>query len=228
MTGCFEEGKGLKVSRDEFCSYCHLLYHRGLVAGVGGNLSVRVQRGIYITPSGFSLREVSPEQVVRINESRNVLEGGIPTSDKILHLNILNDRSDINVVCHTHGAFIVAASCILDPGPSSLPPLTPGFVYFSYPLPLVPFYVPGSEDLAKATAEKVRQGDCSAILLQNHGLVTLGRDFSEALNIAEEIDEAARIFVLTYGKASHIPEEDIEKIKSYGKSILPKNGSSGK
>jgi ribulose-5-phosphate 4-epimerase/fuculose-1-phosphate aldolase len=215
--------KGLKISRDEFCRYCHLLYDRDLVTGVGGNLSVRIQSGIYITPSGFSLREVSPEKVVRIDLGGEVLEGGIPTSDKILHLNILNERSDVNVVCHTHGAFIVAASCILDPGPSSLPPLTPGFVYFSYPLPLIPFCVPGSQDLARAAVEKIRTSDCSAVLLQNHGLVTLGSDFSEALNIAEEIDEAAKIFVLTHGKARHIPEEDIERIKAYGKSILPKN-----
>ncbi len=54
--------------------------------------------------------------------------------------------------------------------------------------------------------------NCQALLLQNHGLVSVGKDFQEALNVAEEIDEATRIFVLSNGTARAIPPEDLERI----------------
>ncbi len=64
-----------------------------------------------------------------------------------------------------------------------------------------------------ATTEQFSNSACRALLLQNHGLVTVGEDFQEAINIAEEIDEAARIYLLTDGKAKAISEEDVRKIK---------------
>ena len=100
------------------------------------------------------------------------------------------------------------------PGPSTLPALTPGFVYYAYPLPMIPFMVPGSPDLAKSVSEALSGKGSYAALLKNHGLVTVGKSFEEALNIAEEIDEAARVYVLTGGKAPPIPAENIDKIKS--------------
>jgi len=53
-----------------------------------------------------------------------------------------------------------------------------------------------------------------ALLLQNHGLVTVGESYETALNIAEEIDEAVRIHILTKGKAKVIAEEDVNRIKA--------------
>ena len=101
---------------------------------------------------------------------------------------------------------------MLKPGPDTLPPITPGFVYYAHPLPMVPFLVPGTQILAKTVAEKFSKRQRRAVLLQNHGLVTVGKDFQEALNVAEEVDEAARIYVLTGGKAKAIPSEDLSKI----------------
>ena len=93
-----------------------------------------------------------------------------------------------------------------------LPPVTPGFVHYAYPLPMIPFMVPGTEELAHTVAKALSFKGCRAVLLQNHGLVTIGKDFEEALNIAEEIDEAALIMVLTAGKARTIPVENLDEI----------------
>jgi len=201
------------VSKEDFCFFCRVLYDRHLVTGVGGNLSIRVGEQIFITPSGYSLRDMVPDVVITMDKEGRVLEGGIPTKDVEVHLGILSKRPDVNVVCHVHGAFIIAATTLLDPGPDSLPPITPGFVYFVYPLALIPFMVPGSKELARATTEQFSESGCSALLLQNHGLVTVGENFQEALNIAEEIDEVARIYLLTDGRARIIKDKNVRDIK---------------
>lgn len=203
------------VSKEDFCSYCHLLYERQLVTGAGGNLSYRIGDKIFITPSGYSLRDISPDLVVMVGEEGRVLNGGTPTKDIQMHLGILRARDDVNVVCHLHGAFIIAASTLMDPGLDAFPPITPGFVYFAYPLRMLPFVVPGTKELAAAAAGAFFDAGCHALLLQNHGLVTVGENFQQALNVAEEIDEAARIYLLTNGRAKTIPAEGVTQIKTF-------------
>ena len=202
------------VSKEDFCFFCRTLYDRHLVTGVGGNLSVRVGEKIFITPSGFSLGDMVPDIVITLNGEGRVLEGGIPTKDVDVHLGVFSKRPDVNVVCHTHGAYIIAATTLLDPGPDALPPITPGFIYFAHPLAMTPFMVPGSKELAKAASHQFAEFRCSALLLQNHGLITVGENFQEALNIAEEIDEVARIYLFTDGKARILIDKDIRDIKA--------------
>lgn len=201
-------------SKEDFVRFCRLLYGSGLVSGVGGNLSMMLGRDVLVTPTGYSLRDVTPENVVTVTMEGDVVAGEIPTKDLEMHLGILRPRPEINVVCHVHGAHIIAATTLLEPGPGALPPVTPGFVYYAYPLAMIPFMVPGSKECARAVITHFTGSRSPALLLQNHGLITIGADFRTALNIAEEIHEAARIWLLTGGKAQVIPPDDIEKIKA--------------
>ncbi|MFC1823410.1 class II aldolase/adducin family protein [Thermodesulfobacteriota bacterium] len=202
-----------RISKEVFCRYCRQLYESRLVAGVGGNLTVRSGGVIMATPSGYSLRDLSSENVVLLDGQGKPTTGGVPTKDIEMHRGILAGRSDVRAICHVHGPYIIALSTLLEPGPDTLPPLTPGFVYYAHPLAMIPFLVPGSPELARVASEHFENPDCRALMLQNHGLITVGKDFHEALNIAEEVDEAARIYVLTGGRAVTIPEESLEKIK---------------
>jgi L-fuculose-phosphate aldolase len=203
----------VRMSKADFCSCCRLLYERRLVSGSGGNLSARVGEKIFVTPSGCSLRNLKPERVVTLNSRGEVLDGAEPTKDVAMHLRIMEKRPEIGAVCHVHGASIIAATTLLTPGPDVLPPLTPGFVYFVHPLAMLPFLVPGSEALAQAATEKFRNPGCAALLLQNHGLVTVGRNFEEAFHLTEEVEEATRIYMLTNGKAREIPEQGVKEIQ---------------
>jgi len=209
-----DERDDFSASKEEFCIFCHLLYERHLAAGVGGNIAARSGNRILLTPTDYSLRDLHPDTVSVISEKGLLVEGEKPTKEANMHLGILWERPDINVVFHLHGPHIIAASTMFEPGPSTLPALTPGFVYYAYPLPMIPFMVPGSADLAKAVTQELSGKGAYAILLKNHGLVTVGKSFEEALNVAEEIDEAARVYLLTGGKAPPIPAENIGRIKS--------------
>jgi ribulose-5-phosphate 4-epimerase/fuculose-1-phosphate aldolase len=208
------QGDNPSALKEEFCRFCHLLYERHLATGVGGNIAARSGNHILLTPTDYSLRDLHPDTISVVNEKGLLMEGYGPTKEADMHLRILRKRPDINVVFHLHGPHIIAASTMFDPSPSTLPALTPGFVYYAYPLPMIPFMVPGSPDLAKSISEALSDKESYAVLLKNHGLVTVGKSFEEALNIAEEIDEAARIYVLTGGKALPITTENIDKIKS--------------
>ena len=215
MTGTDREStQSFTVSRKTFCEFCRHLYDRQLVAGVGGNVAARSGNRIFLTPTGCSLRELRPERIAVVNGEGRLLQGDPPTTESDIHMETLCARPEINVVIHLHGAYVIALSTLVNPSPNALPPLTPGFVYHAYPLPMIPFMVPGTKKLASSVLTELATKKGGAVLLQNHGLITVGKDFSDALNIAEEIDEAARIYILTRGKATHISGEDIAKIKA--------------
>ena len=203
------------VSEETFSRFCRLLYERRLVSGVGGNVAARTgEHFAFLSPSGFSLRTVKPGLLSVVRLSGELVSGPQPTKDAELHLKVLRARSDVHVVFHVHGAHIVAATTMIEPGADTIPPLTPGFVYFAYPLPMLPYYTPGSDELSETVASALSTPGQKAVLLQNHGLVTAGKDFEEAFNVAEEVEEAARVFVLTGGKSKPIPSHKIEEIRS--------------
>ena len=202
------------ICPEVFVDFCKILYERHLVTGVGGNVAMRYGENLLVTPSGFSLRDITVDDIVTVDKNRNVIYGKEkPSKEFDIHHGIFQIRPKINVVCHVHGSFIISASAMLKPGNNSLPPLTPGFVFFAYPLPMLPFIVPGTRELAEKVCNEFLDNKKNALLLQNHGLITLGNNPAQALNIAEEIDEAAKIFVLSLGKANVVSDQFINKIK---------------
>ncbi|MBW1850720.1 MAG: class II aldolase/adducin family protein [Deltaproteobacteria bacterium] len=199
-------------SKKYFATFCRILYERDLVTGVGGNVSARIKNKFLVTPSGISLRDITAESIVTVECDGGTPHDTSPSKEFSMHRLIFDQRDDVNIVCHVHGSHIIAASTILEPGPSSLPPLTPGFVLFAYPLPLIPFYIPGSPELAETVARYFKNRKLRALLLKNHGLITVGGNMAEALNVAEEVDEAAKIYFLTAGRGSKIGEDLISEI----------------
>jgi ribulose-5-phosphate 4-epimerase/fuculose-1-phosphate aldolase len=202
------------ICPEVFIDFCRLLYKRDLVTGVGGNVAMRYGEKILVTPSGYALRDMTVDDIVTIDNDGNVVSGkGKPSKEFAIHHGIFQLRPEVNVVCHVHGSHIIAASAMLTPGNNSLPSLTPGFVYFAYPMPMLPFLVPGTSKLADKACNEFRDNKKPALLLQNHGLITVGQTPAQALNIAEEINEAATIYVLSNGKANYISEEFFKDIK---------------
>ena len=199
-----------KEVRTELASLCRRLYDRHLVAGCGGNVAARFGDGMIVTPSGASLGEIGPDDLVTVDAEGRSADERKPTKEASLHRTILDMRPEATIVAHTHNPYATASSTLLEPGVESIPPMTPGFSYFAWPLPMTPFYLPGSEELVDAV--KTHIGPKNAILLQNHGLIVWASDASTALMIAEEVEETAQVWLLAGGKGRAIPPDVAAKV----------------
>ena len=199
-----------KELRTELASLCRRLYDRHLVTGCGGNVAGRFGDGMIVTPSGASLGELNADDLVTVDADGRSADGRKPTKEASLHRTVFDMRPEAMIVAHTHNPHATAASTLLEPGAESIPPMTPGFSYFAWPLPMTPFHLPGSEELIDAV--KTQIGPKNATLLQNHGLIVWASDASTALMIAEEVEETAQVWLLAGGKGHAIPPDVAAKV----------------
>jgi ribulose-5-phosphate 4-epimerase/fuculose-1-phosphate aldolase len=187
-------------------SYCRRLYERELVSSTGGNLSIRTDRGsILISPTGRALVDLLPDDFVEVTLGE-VVAGSRPSKELPFHLAIYQARPDVHAVIHGHCAYAVAASTLLPADPiDSLPAYYAGYVMRVGRLPLLPYLAAGSVELSRAVAE-VLTPSTKAVLLQNHGFISVGPELETAFNTADELLDAAKVFVLSGGRARPLPE----------------------
>lgn len=185
--------------REQIAGYAKSLFDRGLTAGSTGNISVRVDDGWLMTPTGSSMGTIDPARIAKLDRAGRHISGDAPTKEAFLHRVMYEKRQRAGAVVHLHSTHSVAVSCLcgLDHD-DLLPPLTAYYVMRVGRLPLVPYYPPGDEALAQAVAE--RAVGSHAVLLANHGPVVAGVDLSEAVYSIEELEETAKLFLLLRGE----------------------------
>ncbi len=183
-------------TRDEICRVGASLFQRGLTFGSSGNISVKLADGGWLmTPTNASLGDLDPARLARFDAEGRLVEGDPPTKEAFLHFSMYGQRADAKAVVHLHSSHSVAVSILADVDPKDvLPPLTAYFVMRVGRLPLVPYYPPGDETLAKAV-EKLA-GKHHAVLLANHGPVVAGSSLANAQYATEELEETAKLFLM--------------------------------
>jgi len=202
--------------KKEICRVMSALYRRGLISATGGNVSARIpgSREFWITPSGIFKGELSPDDLVKVNLKGEVVEGYMkPSVETPMHRAIYEKRLDVNAIVHAHNP--VATGLAL--AGVEIQPITIEAVVTLRRVPIVPFFYPGTEDLAKAVAEHIL--GVRALILQNHGVVGVGFNLVEAETIVETLEEVAMTQWVAqhFGKPPLIPERDRELImKLYG------------
>ncbi|MFD6697903.1 MULTISPECIES: class II aldolase/adducin family protein [unclassified Microbacterium] len=181
--------------RKELVSCAHRIQDRGLSHGSTGNVSVRWADMILVTPTGTRLGEVTVDALSVIDLDGRHVDGPRPSKEAALHAAILRARPESNAVVHTHSTHAAAVSCIAESGSiSAIPPLTAYFLMRVGELPLVPFFAPGDVGLAHE-AERLA-GVHRAMLLRNHGPIAAAEDVGTALDVIDEIEETAKVFLL--------------------------------
>ena len=187
--------------------YCSRLYDRGLVSSTGGNLSVRIgPSAILISPTGKALVDLTSDDFVEVTLDGAVTGTGRPSKELPFHLAAYR-RPDVNAVIHGHSAYAVAASTMLPVNPEdSLPAYTAGYVFRVGRLPLLPYLPAGSHELSEAVGA-VLTPMLKAILLQNHGFISIGPDLATAFETADELLDALTVFVLSAGRARPLPSD---------------------
>lgn len=186
---------------DSFIAACHEAGRRGLMRCSSGNLSLRLDdQRMLITASRSWLDRIRPEQlaVCRIADG-GLLEGARPSVETGFHAGILRQRGDVNVVLHFQSPCATALAC-MEPSRINYH-VIPEIAYYLGVIGYVPYLTPGSESLACAVIEAMRDHDL--IVLRNHGLVTAARDFDMAIQNAEFFELACS--VILHGKDSVVP-----------------------
>lgn len=185
---------------------CEKLYDRNLTVSAGGNMSMRVDDFIIITPSGRNKGMLEPDDMVKMSMDGEVLSGGKPSIEHRFHLALYRKRSDVNAVIHCHPLYCTALSL----GKKGLnTKLTPEGVLLLGDVPTVPYFTPGSEELVKAIEER---SEYDAMLMAKHGALTQGKTLEEAYNRMEELEFQAHMQMLAK-HAKNLPVSEIEKIR---------------
>lgn len=183
------------AERDSICRLAKSLFDRGLTIGSSGNISVRLDDGWLMTPTGSSMGNLDPNEISKLDLSGNLISGNNPTKESFLHIAMYDERPDSGAVVHLHSTHSVAVSCLADIDKKNvLPPITAYYVMKIGTLPLVPYFPPGDINLAKAVKEMA--SDHHAVLLANHGPVVAGKTLEDAVYAIEELEETARLFLL--------------------------------
>ncbi len=181
------------------------LFARGFSVGSAGNISTRLDDGGYlITPTNSSLGSLAAERISKLDADFQHIGGDKPSKEVFMHRAFYTARDDAGAVVHLHSTQATAVSCLPDVDPGNpIPPLTPYFVMrVGRTMPIVEYYRPGDptmEPAIHAAAKTAR-----AVLLANHGPVVSGKTLTDAVYAAEELEEAAKLFLLLRGAAPRL------------------------
>lgn len=172
------------------------LYGRSVTSGRTGNLSVRIDGGFLVTPTGVSLGRMEQADLSVLDEEGRHVDGPPPSKEWLLHRACYRRDAAVRAVAHVHSTHAVAVSLLADVDTAqALPPLTGYFVMRVGPLPLLPYHPPGDPGLAAALAGLPAGVRCA--LLANHGSVAAATDLESAVDAVEEIEETAKLYLLT-------------------------------
>lgn len=201
--------------REQICDVCHKMWQKGWVAANDGNVSVKLEDGTFLaTPTGMSKSFITPEKLVHIDMEGNILEaeeGCHPSSEIKMHLGCYREREDVGAVLHAH------------------PPVATGFAVANKPLdeysmietvialgsvPVTPYGTPSTYEVPEAIAPYL--GEHDAVLLQNHGALTVGADVITAYYRMETLELFAQISLNAHmlGGAKEISRENIDRLIS--------------
>ena len=207
--------------REQICDVCHKMWQKGWVAANDGNVSVKLEDGTFLaTPTGMSKSFITPEKLVHIDKEGSILEaedGCRPSAEIKMHLRCYQEREDVGAVLHAH------------------PPVATGFAVANKALdeysmietvialgsvPVTPYGTPSTYEVPEAIAPYL--GEHDAVLLQNHGALTVGADVITAYYRMETLELFAQISLNAHllGGAKEISRENIDRLismrKGYG------------
>ena len=173
--------------KDELVGTAKQMSALGLTPGMSGNVSVRYNDAMYVTPSGMPYSDLVADDVVRVEHDGTLRPGQrTPTTEWRLHQDILGARQDVQAIVHTHSLFCTTISMLRRPIPA---------VHYmivlagSDDIPCADYATFGSAELALNAVAALRGGN--ACLLANHGMIALGETLAKALRLAAEVETLA-------------------------------------
>jgi len=195
---------------------------KGLVVGTAGNVSLHLKdpsgrEMLAITPSGCRYDSLEVDDIVVVDFEGQRVEGKLNASiETVMHIEVYKARKKVNAIVHAHPVFcsVIAVAGL------EIPPLIDEQVtYIGGEIKVAQYGFPGTLELARNAVAAL--GPRNAVILANHGALSVGRDMREALTICELAEEMAKIYVcaLGLGKVNQLPAEVVELEQAFFASI---------
>ncbi|MEJ5240666.1 MAG: class II aldolase/adducin family protein [Anaerolineales bacterium] len=209
----FSSQASLAELRQAILECGRLCYERRLMTANDGNISVRVDaERVLITPSGLSKGRMEAEDLILLDLDGHVLQaaaGRKPSSETPMHLEAYRQRPDIRAVIHAHPVFattltVAGLDLPLDVLPEVL--LTLGEI------PTTAYATPASHEDAEVIRDLIRNHN--ALLLRQHGSLTVGAHLEEALIHLERLEHVAQVYyqALLLGRVERIPPQAMQRL----------------
>ena len=196
----------------EFIAACHRVADYGLLRCSSGNLSWRIDKErMLVTATRSWLADLNADDVavLRISDSA-VLAGATPSSETRFHLGILRNRLDVNVVLHFQSPGATTLACAQPQTVNFF--VIPEIPYYIGPIAIVPYVHPSSAELAQAVIPAMATHNLA--VLTNHGQVTVGRTFDEALQRAAFFELACQVILAGGDKVRPLSNDAVAKLMS--------------
>jgi len=184
------------------------LHRRGYVAASAGNFSIKLDEDrILITPTGLCKGYLTPDQIVTVDMGGKKRGGAFaPSSELPTHLKVYSLRKDVRGIVHAHPPVSTAF------GVAGIPldqDMLPEAILTLGSIPLARYRTPSTQELAETTSKFLR--DCDAVLMSNHGAITVGPDIYDAYFKMETFEHFALITLLTrfLGEANVLSKEEV-------------------
>ncbi len=199
-----------RTVKQELVDTARAMLESGLVEGTSGNLSARLPDGhVVMSPSSLSYEQMGVDDLVVLDLDGRVVEGERPpTSEKALHLACLRRYPEIGGVIHSHAMFATMFAITHQPIPCVIEEVD---IYVGGEVPVADYRLTGSDDLGDEVARHVE--DRAAVLMANHGLLTVGRDLAQAHKVASLVERTAQIVwgAKVLGDLVPLPEDTVKK-----------------
>ncbi len=207
--------------RSEICRVGRSLFERGYVHASAGNISVRLPEGsgYLITPTDACLGFLQPRALAHLNADGTQLSGERASKTLSMHRGIYDADPQAHCVIHTHGTHLVALTLagVWQSG-DIVPPITPYYVMKVGHVPLIPYHRPGDPAAADAVAAAIASAHVSgapirAVMLDRLGPNVWHDSPASAMAVLEELEETARLWLLTGRSAAPLTEAQINELR---------------
>ena len=205
------------IEIQKFVESSHKVAAYGLVRCSSGNLSFRIERDVALLSASQSwLAELTADQVAICDiPTGRCLNDKTPTCESSFHLGILKKRPEMNTVLHFQSPYATAIACG-KPETYDYNMVIEVPVYIGTPV-VVPYLPPGSGQLAQAVIDGFRDTQTTMAILKKHGLVTVGKDYNEAIQRAVFFEMACQI-LLTNPTAEPLSPDDVNYLRDIGQA----------
>ena len=193
----------------EIIEKCLALEKIGYFLGTWGNVSVRVEEGLIVTPSKMAYASMTNNDFVILSFDGRVLDGDkVPTSEANIHRLLYNKRNDINAIIHNHSLYATAMSCLHKPIPpfvEELSQLVGGRINCTK-------YIPAGQHMKIAEEAANTIGTANSLLLANHGVIGCGQNLEEAFLVCRAVEKAACMLLAagSTGRVKSIPDKFVK------------------